>query len=358
MKTIPVRQHSQRSNATAPSRSFPGRSGWATGSGIIGLLALGLGIEGKADVFSIRPIMFIDEPDFSLIAAGSISTLAGTSSITDWDLTVTTLQHLAHYSQRNTVNLSAGGFSSDGSYLRVATSPDGFADGGSLFFRSPNPFKDFGTALADFTGPNAGGGQALYMAGGNFDFLDLNQPVQTDYLVAQASAPGGNRFDLLPIQFSDGVTLSGTLWTDGTTGPLSPANITAWDFDVQQVTVDVFNSGNSQLQAALLDLIGPGAELTVDNPEGLLAFSKGNLGSRPYVLQLADFTDSSPRGGQARYLQGRLAAYSINLGASNGPWQVSGVDPISAAPESSPGILLFGCLSGLAGAELKRRRRL
>ncbi|RPI82822.1 MAG: hypothetical protein EHM42_09055, partial [Planctomycetaceae bacterium] len=170
-----------------------------------------------AGVFSIRPIEFINGPTYSRIATGTISTVGNTSVIDDWNLTVTTSERLARYTPANTVkNSSMVSVSSDGQRLTVATSPDpSNEDGGFLGFRSPNPFLDVGTVLADFTGFNVNGGQAMFMYGPAFDFLDLNQPSASDYLAAEATASGANVFDLVPLAFANGVTLSGTIQTDG-----------------------------------------------------------------------------------------------------------------------------------------------
>lgn len=324
---------------------------------ITSLAIIGVMPQAHAASFDIRPINFISGPGYSMTATGTISTAGNTSSISGWNLTVTTTERLAHYTPANTSNMSAGSVTSDGHNLSVATSPDGFQDGGSLFFRASNPFLDFGVSVADFTGPNLTGGQAMYMAGAAFDFLGLNQPDNSTYVTAQSNGSSGNLFDLLPISFSNGVTLSGTIRTDGTTGLLDPNDIVSWDVYVDQMTRDVFDPANSILHASQVALNPNGLDLTVNNPDGYLMFSKGSSGGHLYALQLADFSDQSPLGGQAGYFQGLLAATTLDLNARGGPWTVTGTDPISQ-PVTEPTTILLLCtgLVGLATTRLRKKK--
>jgi hypothetical protein len=134
---------------------------------------------------------------------------------------------------------------------------------------------------------------------------------------------------------------------------LDPSSVVDWDIFVDMVSEDVFNKSNSSLSAGLLNLSSDGSTLTVDNPNGSLMFIKGQLGGRLYALQLADFTDSSLRGGQAGYYRGRLGIDIVGLHAPRGPWAVTGTDPIGTVPE--PGTFALLGL-GLAGIGLSRRR--
>lgn len=329
-----------------------GRSTWP--SLVIGLAMIGMTSQAYANSFAIRPIQFVAGPTYSMTATGTIDTVGNTSNINDWNLTVTTFERLARYTKANTANLSAGGVSSDGTQLTVATSPDGIEDGGSLFFRSPSPFIDFGVQIADFTGGNVSGGQAMYMAGAAFDFVSLGQPNNSDY--PAASSADGKIFNLAPLAFSGGAAMHGTITTDGTTGALDPGNILAWDIYVDLITRDVFDKTNSTLLASKVGLSATGLALTVDNPDGYLAFSKGFGGGHPYSLQLADFTTQP--GGQAGYLQGRLAVNTIDLGAGTGPWTVTGTDPVTRTVPAPATMLLFGAgMAGLAVTRPKRKRR-
>lgn len=320
-----------------------------------GVLSVLLAGTARADLFEIRPIEFINEPGYRMVASGTITTFPGTSTITDWSLSVTTVELLARYTPANTANYSSGPIAVDGTELRVPTSPDGIADGGSLLFRSRNPWKDFGVAVANFSAGSVAGGEISYMAGTSGDVIPLSEANGTQFAVAQSASIGEREFTLVPRTFPGGAVLSGTLWTDGTNGTLAPANITDWEIQIEQITRDFFGPGNSQLVASPLQLDPTVPALTLENPDGYLAFSKGRIGFHPYLLQLADFSDSSPRGGQAAYYQGRFATWVLPLGAPTGSWTVTGNDPVTAVPEASPGLGFF--LPFFAVSILSRRRK-
>lgn len=304
---------------------------------LIGIALVATATPVSAAPFTIRPLPFVAAPDLSITAAGTITTAGNTSNITGWDVTVTTVERVAHYTPANTANLSMGPFSSDGTYLTVSTSPDGFLDGGLLYFRSPNVFMDFGVAVADFSGANIVGGQALYMAGAAFDFLPLNRPDGFEHVAAISA--GGNVFQLVSLTFPGGATVQGTITTDGATGALAAGNIISWDITVDQVTLDIFNAATSTLMANLVDLTPGGTALTVLNPDGFLTFSKGSVGGHPYSLTLADFSTQAPVGGQAGYYLGSLAFYTLDLNADAGPWPVTEL-PIAVRPTTWSGIKL------------------
>lgn len=302
---------------------------------------------------SIRPIDF----GSGMVASGTIVTDDATGGIVDWSLAVRTTTRLAHYTKSNTRALVVDqtSVSVDGKQLRVATSPDpATMDGGQLFFRSPNPFQDFGALLADFTGPSALGGQAMYMAGGVFDFLSLGAPDASQYTVATRTALASSTFALQPLAFTGGVTLSGTLATDGTIGALTAANIVDWDIVVDQITEDLFDKSNSVMSAVLASFDPTIGEVVVTNPDGRLSFNKTPLGNRPHSLVLADFTDEFWPSGKAAYYQGRLSINETPLGASRGAWRVTGSDPINVPEPATIGLLT---MLGIVGVTVRMRRR-
>lgn len=306
--------------------------------------------------FTIRPVDFGE----GIVATGTISTAGNSSIIDDWSLKVTTTTQLAHFTPANTglKEVSMVRVSADGQALTVATSPDsaGGVDGGFLGFRARNPFLDLGVFPADFTGANAAGGQASYMAGSAFDYLPLGQADNADYLVATASPGQANVFDLAPLEFGNGVTLRGTLRTDGATGVLGLADIVDWNIMVEQIAQDVFDKTNSALQANGVGLSPDGQTLTVDNPDGLLAFSKGAAGGRLHALQLADFGIDSYFYNQAGYFLGRQGFYTVDLHAPRGPWAITGDMPISSVPEPSAMRLALVMLGIMAVLRVSRHR--
>jgi hypothetical protein len=327
-------------NSTPYARSIYQSSRWL--GWIIGLLA---SIPAAtASTFDIRPIPFGN----GITATGTITTDGNTNNIIDWNLTVTTRERLARFTPASTPvkGISQVSVSSDGRRMEVATSNPVSGDGGQLFFRSPNPFQDVGVAVADFTGENANTGQAFYMNGGAFDFLSpLVQTTQTDYVAATASSSGSDVFNLVPLQFTNGVTMSGTLKTDGTLGEIAANNVSDWDIVVDQITEDIFKPSNSELSASAIGLSTSGQFLTVKNPNGSLSFIKGYSGGHPYSLMLADFTDGSYFYGQAGYFQGSQAFYTVDLNAPLGPWTVGRARPDTAVPEPSATLALT--LAGL-----------
>jgi hypothetical protein len=315
-------------------------------------LSLFAGSAANADVFTIRPIDFLSGST-SIVATGTVTTAGATSTIADWNLTVTTTELLARYSRSNTANFSSG-VSSNGHALYVATSPDGSNDGGALFFRAKNPFVDFGVAPADFTSPFLPGGQAFYMAGVPFDFLDLNQPNGSLYLAATAQSANPKIYDLTPLAFG-GAIMTGTITTDGKTGALGAADIANWNIAVEQTTQDVFNSHNSLLLSDQVALSPDGLNLTVNNPGGYLTFLKGYPGHHPYALTLADFTDAYAPYGQAGYFEGALGATTIGLNAPPGAWALTG--PAPAVPEPATIALVAAGVAGLFGRHALQRGR-
>lgn len=340
------------------SGAAPGMRSWLSRASGLALVASFV-VSANANDYAVRPIQFVNDPGFRITAAGTVSTLAGTGLIQDWNLTVSTVEQIAHYTNRNTARFLTGvSVSGDGRALQVATSPDpATQDGGMLAFRAANPLADFGTTLADFTGANASSGQAMYMAGGAFDFLDLGQAAASLYVAATTGAPELGLFTLSSLAFANGVTLSGTILTDGTRGDLTASNVLAWDIYVNQITQDVFTPTNSALFSQGVSLSVDGQNLLVDHPGGNLTVSKGRAGGRPYALQIADFTDPGLPGGQAGYFQGRLATYTVDLHAPAGPWAVTGAALISQnAPEPGALSLTVLGLAAMGGAAISRTR--
>ncbi len=304
-----------------------------------------------ADVAAIRPIDF----GSGITATGTITTdIAGV--VTDWNLTVSSFERLAHFRPGNTASKSVSqvSLSADRTQLRVATSTDpAVPNGGTLAFRSPNPGLDVGVAIADFSDTYPPGGVAMYMYGAVFDFLDLNQPVNSNYLAATASLSGVNVFSLVPLSFSGGSPYTGPSGPTEPQVPLRQTTSSVGTFTWIR-SLRMFTRANSVLSANLAGWNG--TDVTVHNPDGTLGFVKGYAGGHPYALQLANFSDPATPGGQAGYFQGRLAAYTVGLHAKKGAWPVTGTDPISAVPEPSASIPVAICLIGCTAFRWRRSK--
>lgn len=205
--------------------------------GLAAVLALGAG-SASARTYAVKPLDL--GSGFSL--SGSIETdgRLGTitaADITDWRIRVSSVTDYI-YTPANTNNWSSLVTATPGA-LRVATSADGVSDGGSLAFVASHYF---GVKPADFSVQAGPGGQASYFAGGAFDVRPLHQPQASDYVAALRSS--GNVFDLVPVTFTGGVTMTGTVTTDGAVGD---ANIIDWNILVRQTTTWQFDRSNSRV---------------------------------------------------------------------------------------------------------------
>lgn len=318
----------------------------------LGACLLFLPLFAEAALYELAPLDFGN----GIAVAGTVTTSDATRAIVDWQVTVTTITPLAHFTPANTSSVMAQqvSVSGDGGQLTIRTSADAAAglDGGALRFRAPNPFVDVGVAIADFTSAFAAGGEAFYMAGASFDFLPLGAADNTDHLAAVAGTGPAGTFALVPLDFGNGVTLSGTLLTDGTRGALGSSNFLDWDIDVDMVTVDIFNSANSALVAHGVQPSADGSDLLVDNPGGRLEFVKGFPGGRRYSLILADLDPTSFFFDTAAYLRGRNGIDILPLNSGLGAWSLT--TATSAVPLPMPAPLLAAALLMLSRRRLSK----
>jgi hypothetical protein len=284
----------------------------------------------------------------TLTTDGTVGNLTG-ANITDWNITFRSVTDYV-FDKQNTVNYSVG-VSSDGASLTVPTSPDGIDDGGSLFFRSPNPFADVGAQVADFTQSSGNGGQAMYMYGGAFDFTALNQPHGIDYQAATLRSGSSTLFDLVPVTFAGGTKMTGTILTDGSVGS---AVIEDWNILVRETFQWNFDPANSSVVDDF-NLASDGQFLTVtpfdvDGNPG--AFSIGRPGFEPTLVKLADFTYFPD--GEAGIISPIIYQTAGPLGLDqNGNYRVA----TAAVPDSSPGVLVPALMIGLCCADYFRRRK-
>jgi hypothetical protein len=134
-------------------------------------------------------------------------------------------------------------------------------------------------------------------------------------------------FQIAPIQMVNGVTIFGTLSTDGTLGPLTPANITAWRVTVRSLSKHVYtpaDPGGAQLTGVTVSARGREMKVATSrdgvNDGGLLAF--GSFGPGPeHGVQVANFTSLWTQGGVAFYLDGASFEWQ-DLAAPNGSKRV------------------------------------
>ena len=325
----------------------------AAGNLAMTLLACVLNVAAQALPLPLRSIDLGD----GLAIGGTLIVDDVDGQLVDWRVAVRSTTRLAHFTRSNTAALAIDQVtvSADGRRLSVASSPyPAQQDGGILAMRSARPTLDFGAVLADFTGANALGGQASYMIGGAFDFLALGEPAGVERTVANETVAGSRRYELAPLAFDDGVTLSGHLLTDGTLGALGVPNLLGWDIFVDQIFEDVFDPSNSTMSASLLAFDAGLGALLVANPNGALSFNKPALGGRAHAVLLADFTDPQSAQGKAAYYQGRLAFYERELGAPRGAWRVTGNDAVTIPEPTSLALCLVGWL--LCVGYVRRRR--
>lgn len=308
----------------------------------VSLAALAGTTTRAADLtFRIAPIDLGDGYSIggSITTDGTIGNLTG-ANITRWNVAVESSTNLATYTHLNThANLSL--VSATSTDLRIQTfSTDGFTDGGSLAFRSGLVNQ---ATLADFTSASNPGGEARYVTGGGiaFDSIDLNQPDGTSYLAANST--DGATYSIVPLNFPNNVTMTGSITTNGATGAINASDLVAWSILIREVTRDVFTEANSSLLTPA-GLSCDGTHLIVTNPDGHLEFLKAFISGHRWSAQLADFTDGND---QAGYFRGRFLTQTISpISSGPGPHIAATLIPAPAAATSLA-----------AGLVLLRRRR-
>ncbi len=257
-------------------RNLPTRQ--AIALAVVALLASPVTPVLAATVFRLTPI----DLGSGYTLTGSIMTDNSRGPITganikNWNLKVTAISDIV-YSPMNTTYVGSG-VALAGDKVLVPTSPNGILDGGSLAFRGAT--YRYQVRVADFTGANTRGGQALYIEGGNFDFLGLGRPRNTNYVAATAATPGGLVYDLVPKRFSPTTIMTGTLTANSNTGP---AVFTDWNIRIRDTQTWTFNPRNSSVFNDL-GLNASGSALTVTPLD-----ADGNPGSLSFGRFAGDFT--------------------------------------------------------------------
>jgi hypothetical protein len=263
------------------------------------------------------------------------------ANIVNWDITVTQTTDVVYTdtayapapTEATTVVVTpppeVSGVSSNGKRIVVQRSPDtaNLADGGSLLFRAAGPGEPTWAAVADFTSytswwyPDSviGGVGGWVTAFGLSLGAPLTQsPCRTNgscsnYAAATAVISNPNTFRLVrvttqavaPVQ-----TLFGTITTDGTVGPLAPANFLAWHIVGRTQEIQRYNPINSIIR----NLAGTYADNTVLRADNFPDRNPGvlDIGTAPNVnnpgisVNLADFTDPMYVGGIASFSNGNF----------------------------------------------------
>jgi len=271
-------------------------------------LMLAAMLPAKATEFQIESIALPGGISIfgTLTTDGTIGPLTA-ANFTAWNVTVrqTTVYRFDPTNpggaQASAVNISA-----DGRRMTVKASPDGVRDGGILAFGSFGPGPEYGVQVANFTGYYAGnGGMAFYLAGPAFEWAWFNAPNGSTRLVAKAP-PGSSVFTLVPVVFASGATLTGRITTDGSVGPIGPAQLLDWRIAATSVSDTVYlktaDGSNSSVLPASNGFSTDGVTLSVARPGGYLGFGVPPAPPRRGAgAVLADFSGTAPRKGQAGY---------------------------------------------------------
>lgn len=242
---------------------------------------------------------------------GTVGTVTAANFV-DWNLKVTQTTDMV-WTEKDSNNLNISGVSTDGTKVWVMTSPDGFQDGGTLYFGRAGGFGAIPTnaVVADFTqlSINLGfvGGIAGWqdeMAGLNY--VGLNQKNHARYRAAVAVTGQPNVFRVAVPAISPAplqMTLFGTFTTDGTIGTLLPRNILAWNITARTQDITYYTKANSAVLSAS-GVTSDGTVMKVDHAGG--QFTIGISGRRPTYVTLADFTDPMYPDGFANYYLGNF----------------------------------------------------
>lgn len=292
------------------------------------LLPLALAAPAFATDFALAPVRL---PDGATVS-GTLSTDGSTgalspSQITGWRVTVRQTQRWGF----DTVTASPVwtdqvSVSADGRQLQVAASPDNLTPGGQLAFGQFGPLREYGVKVADFSGPYARGGQALYLAGAAWNSAPLRQAAGTQRVVANRDPADPLRYTLVPVRFPSGERLTGWITTDGSAGPIGPAQITGWNLRVQATQATVYFNDASGSNSTLLPNFGgvstDGATLSVMRPGGYLGI--GVAPSRFSIGEGAVFADfvtaTAPPRGQAGWFDPTILDFKpLNFGGSQYP---------------------------------------
>jgi len=156
-------------------------------------------------------------------------------------------------------------------------------------------------------------------------------------LLVSATPASAAFYELAPLDLGSGYSLSGAIFTDGTMGPLSAANVTNWSLKVTAINDIVYTPSNTHYAGSQAFVSG-GQLLVPTSPDGSsdggsVAFRAGNY----FQVQAADFTGANVGGGRAFYVAGPAFDF-LPLHRPNGINEV-------VANESAPGSLRYSLVT-------------
>jgi hypothetical protein len=274
--------------------------------------ALSSAAQSTPLAFNLNPVRLTNDwvVTGTITTDGSIGSLTA-ANILDWNFKIVqTTQRMWTEKDSNDWNIS--GVSTDGKKIYVATSPDGFQDGGTLYFgRSAGWFNiPTNAVIADFTQLSMNLGYVGGIAGWQdeiwgLNYVGLNQRDNTQYPAASALAHRVNTFAVRVPTLSTSpllMTLFGTVTTDGTIGTILPQNIIAWNITARNQDIRYIDKASGSRVISAAGLTSDGKLLAVAHAGGQVVI--GFPGFRPTFVTLADFTDSTMPNGFANYYVG------------------------------------------------------
>lgn len=152
--------------------------------------------------------------------------------------------------------------------------------------------------------------------------MNLAHPIPTRIfslaisLVSSCTVALATDYTLRPLDIGGGYSISGTIKTDGSTGGLTPSNISDWNITVSQYEDFVFTDATTT-NISLGLTMNQGQILVPTSPDGIA--SGGSMwfyGGTYNQVQVADFEEFNAAGGQSFFAHAGFSA-AINLGQPN-----------------------------------------
>lgn len=281
---------------------------------VVALLALSIAASAAPVTFKLKPVKLTNGWALTgtITTDGTVGSLSP-ANITNWNLQLVQTTDVV-WTEKDSIDANSWGLSTNGKGIFVATSPDGIQDGGTLTFSRGGGGGGIATAaiLADFTQLSVNMGYGYGGLAGwqdeilGLNYVGLNRKNNTLYRAASAVPGMPNVFRINVPRVSPPpyqMTMFGTLTTDGTIGPLSPANIIAWNITARIEDMSTYTEANTQVMAAI-GVTSDGVSIKVAHNGGQLVL--GLPGFRPTYVTLADFTDPTYPNGFANYYRGNF----------------------------------------------------